>query len=463
MTSKTRAVFNPAIESLDRKTLLHLQWKKLAYQLDYLERTNEFYRERFRQAGVRASELASLEEFRERVPLCDKTDLLEDQNAAPPFGNRLGIRPRDVRMTYMTSGTSGVGQEVYGHSWSDALAAGAKCVEAPFWPMGLRSGDRVFIMVPVATLAFGLMAMETTRLGGYTTFPAFNLDSQTKLKTMQRFDANCIVATPTHLARLTTIAHEMGIEPSSDVPNLKGILLAGQAYPIELGLRLSEQWNAPIHETYGSSQGNGFTACTCEQGAILPGGERGAMHVFEHRCLVEILNPDTLEPVAPGEEGMAVVTNLDAEGSPLVRFRMNDKVRYLGTDCACGRQWSMIEAGTISRYDEMLKIRGMNIWPQTVDDVILGSGEVEEYVAEVFVDEGNLEQVQVKFALTEAAKTSLGPTSDGLHARLVTELKQRTNVTFHLTEVERHEIPVFEFKAVRWHDRRQADLVKKVW
>jgi phenylacetate-CoA ligase len=460
----TTRMFNPAIEQLDRERLLDLQWQKLAYQLDYLHRTNPFYREAMEEAGAKPPDITSIEAFRERVPFCDKPALLEDQNRRPPYGDRLGADPLDVRMLYMTSGTSGVGQEVYGHTWADALGSGTKCLEGPFWWMGLTKGDRVFIMVPIASLAFGLMSVETARLGGYVTFPAFNLDSGAKLAAMKRFSVSTIMATPTHVARLTTVARELGIDPQADFPDLKGIFVAGQAYPVELAQRLEEVWGTKLYETYGSSQGNGFTASTCEHGAVRADGERGAMHVFEHRAILEVLDPDTWAPVAPGEEGMAVITNLDVEGSPLLRFRTNDKVRYLGHDCPCGRPWSMIEAGTISRYDDMLKIRGMNIWPSVVDDTVLGRDEVDEYLAEVYVDDANNEQVNLTFALSETAAAAMAPEArERLRAELVDELKRKTNVTFQLREVPRAELPVFEFKAIRWRDARQQDLVKKVW
>lgn len=457
-------VYNPAIEGLSRAEMLDLQWRKLTYQLSWMHERNGFYRRWLDDAGVDVGAISSIEAFRELVPISGKTDLLADQEDEPPFGRRLGVRPDQVVQTFLTSGTSGVGQEVYGHTWRDALLSGTKYLEAPLWWMGLRKGDRIFSMVPIATLAFGLMTAETFRLAGYQAYQVFNMEATARLALMKRMSVEAVVITPAHLARLTTICREEGIDPRRDFPHLKGLLVAGQSYPVELAQRLEEIWGTSIFETYGSSQGNGHIAATNEEGALREDGSRGAMLVYDHHLLVEVLDPETWDHVEPGEEGMAVLTNLEVEGSPLLRFRTDDKVRYLGDESDDGRPFSMIEAGTISRYDDMLKIRGMNVWPQAVDDTVFSHEEIDEYVAEVSVDDDGREQVDLRFGLRAGAVDTMGDVArDALVGQLVSEIKDKTNVTFRVREVPRAELPVFEFKAVRWSDTRQSDLEKKVW
>lgn len=453
--------FNSAIDALSRDELLELQWRKIQHQLAFLHARNPFYRAALDRAGVRPDELRSIDEFRERVPTCTKLDLLDDQNLAPPYGTRLGIDPNRVVMTYTTSGTSGVGQEVYGHSWQDALLSGTKYLEGPLHLAGLRPGDRVFAMTPIVMLAFGLMVAETMRLASFNEFEVFGLDSASKLAALKRFGAHAMVATPAHLARLSTISKEAGLDPKVDFPDLKAIMVAGQSYPLELALSLEAFWGTKLYETYGSSQGLGHVGGTCERGAVAD-GERGAVHVFEHHELLEVLDPGTGKHVAPGEIGMGVITNLGVEGSPLLRFKTYDRMRWLGATCPCGRPAAAIEAGTMDRYDDMMKVRGMNIWPQTIDDLLFAAG-VEEYVAEVWVDEAELEQVDIRLAFTADRRGAPEPERGAEVARLVDEIKTRTNVTMRLREVDRSELPAFEFKAVRWNDRRQKDLARKVW
>jgi len=457
-----RQSFNAVVDGLSRAELLDLQWRKIQHQLAFLHARNPFYRAALDAAGVKPDDIRSLEEFRERVPTCTKLDLLADQNETPPYGARLGIDLRRVVMTYTTSGTSGVGQEVYGHSWQDALLSGTKYLEGPLHLAGVRPGDRVFAMTPIIMLAFGLMVAETMRLASFNEFEVFGLDSAAKLSAMKRFGAEAMVVTPAHLARLSTICKETGLDPRVDFPGLKAIMVAGQSYPLELARSLEAFWGTTLYETYGSSQGLGHVGATCERGAVADGG-RGAIHIFEHHELLEVLDPDTGEHVAPGEVGMGVITNLDVEGSPLLRFKTYDRMRWLGDTCACGRPAGAIEAGTMDRYDDMVKVRGMNVWPQTIDDLLFAAG-VEEYVADVSVDETELEQVDIRFALTAERRRSLSDGERaGLLAQLGEEIKAKTNVSMRLIEVERSALPTFEFKAVRWNDRRQADLAKKVW
>lgn len=454
-------MYNPAIERLSREDLLDLQLRKLRHQLAYLEANNAFYRQRFLDAGVSVADIESVEDFRSMVPMSEKADFLDDQESTPPFGSRLGVGSDRVAMTYLTSGTTGIGQEVYGHTWSDALLGGTQHLEAPLWWCGLRKGDRVFAMTPVATLAFGLIVVETLRLGGYQPFQVFAMDSAAKFALMRRFEPAALIASPAHFGRLTKIAEDLGISPKKEFPALKGLFTAGQSYPVEMAERIEDTWGTKLYESYGSSQGNGHMAASCERGVVTPDGRAG-MHIYEHHYLLEVLDPDSGEHVAPGEEGMVVLTALGLEASPVVRFKTYDKVRYLGPGCPCGRSSAMIEAGTMARYDDMVKVRGMNIWPQVVDDILLGRGDIDEYMAEVSVDRDSLEQITIRYALK--SEEGFGDAERrALPAQLVAELKARTNVTFQVFEVPRSELPVFEFKAVRWHDTRQTDLKKKVW
>jgi phenylacetate-CoA ligase len=457
-----KRIYSPATETLSRQAMLALQWRELQRQLERLYHTNPFYSRRMRAAGVRPDEITSLQAFRELIPLCHKRDLLADQTEHPPFGSRLGVPEGDVVQVFLTSGTSGIGQEVYGHTWADSITAGTSLVEAPFYWSGWDPGDRIYSMTPVATLAFGLVAVEAFRVAGYQPMQTFVMDSVAKLNMMKRFPPHGLLLTPAHLARLTTICKDQGIEPREAYPTLRSIVIAGQSWPVELVRGAEEAWGAKVFDLYGSTQGDGGVAANCEYGALYDGRRMG-MHILEHRNLVEVLNPDTWEPVEAGEEGMGVITNLGVEGSPLLRFRTDDKMRYLGEDaCPCGRPMAVIEAGTLSRYDDMMKVRGMNIWPQAVDDVMFGHPAIDEYGGRVYVDEGDLEQIEIRYALKGTTDTN-EPERRELPAKLVGMLKDRINVTCRVREVPRSELPVFEFKAVRWTDTRQADLQRKVW
>lgn len=126
------------------------------------------------------------------------------------------------------------------------------------------------------------------------------------------------------------------------------LFIAGESYTIGWATRAGEYWGATLSESYGSMQGGLNQCISCERG-VVPGGQRGALHCMEHRILCEVLDPDTQQPVQPGDEGEMVITSLYREGFPVIRFRTGDRVRWLGVTCPCGRPFVSIEAGTIAR------------------------------------------------------------------------------------------------------------------
>jgi phenylacetate-CoA ligase len=245
-----------------------------------------------------------------------------------------------------------------------------------------------------------------------------------------------------------------GLEPSQAFSQMKGILIAGEGYPLAWAHAMCEQWGCMLHEGYGSTQGAGFIAATCAHGAARSDGRPGHLHAFEWENYVEVVDPQTGRHVAPGEEGEIVLTNLSVLGSPVIRFATGDKARLLPAEsCGCGRAWACIEAGSISRYDDMMKIRGNNVWPATVDGVVFSHAEVAEYVGRVFVDEQGRTEVEIRYATRTDAVD--GGAIEALTDTMAREIKNRTNVSMRLRAVSRSELPAFEYKARRWTDERK--------
>lgn len=183
------------------------------------------------------------------------------------------------------------------------------------------------------------------------------------------------------------------------------------------------------------------------------------MHFYEWAILLEVLDPDTLEPVAPGEVGELVITHLEKEASPLVRFRTRDRVRHLPwTECPCGRQLDMVESGTIGRWDDMLKIKGQNVFPTEVDEIVFARAAIGEYQTRVFIGDSGRDVVEMRVGLIDGPDDpGVATTLDGLRR----ELKDATNVSFDLKPVPLGDLPQYttpDAKPRRWSDERQADL-----
>ena len=446
------------LAALSRAELEQLQLHKLRRQLARLNATSDYYRARMARGGIDPARLASLGEFRARFPLSNKTDFLADQTEHPPFGARLGIAREDVALVNMTGGTSGLGQEIYGRSQHDVHMQGYYHA-LPWFLAGLRPGDVAINCVPAGGLTTGGWGPgEGLRIIGATAFHVGGtLSADAKIDLMQRIGAvHFIYASTNYLHTLTEAMLRRGLEPKRAFPMLRTLFIAAEGYPLEWAERIESLWGCRLQEGYGSTQCAGFGASTCADGVFGARGGRGLMHLFEWETLFEVVHPETLEPVASGETGEMVVTNLSIEGSPVIRFRTGDAARFISwQDANSGRAWNAIECGTIGRFDDMLKIRGNNVWPSAIDAAVFSFSEVAEYTGRVYTSGDGKTEIEVRVAFTDAAATCDAATKTNLIERMRATIKERTNVWMSLTVCGRNELPEFNYKARRWKDERQ--------
>jgi phenylacetate-CoA ligase len=262
---------------------------------------------------------------------------------------------------------------------------------------------------------------------------------------------------PSALNGLTQLCLDQGAAPREMFPSLRSIMMSGEGWPVDFVERMEEAWGAPVFEGYGASQTYaGFIMSNCEHGAVTD-GRRNGMHVYEWAAIVEVVDPETLEPVAPGEVGEIVVTHLEKEASPLIRFRTRDRAVYMAWHaCSCGRQLDMIESGTIGRWDDMVKIKGENVFPLEVDEIVFARRAIGEYQARVLIGASGRDEAEIQVELVDDASDT-----DALLAELAVELKARTNISFALRAVPTGTLPQWttpDVKPRRWTDERQAHL-----
>jgi phenylacetate-CoA ligase len=444
------------LASLTRGELEALQLRKLRRQLARLQRSSEYYRRRIEQARIDPESL-TLDAFRAAFPFSNKADFLADQTEHPPFGQRLGIPREDVALVNMTGGTSGQGQEIYGRSQSDIHMQGYLHA-LPWYMAGLRAGDIAFNCVPAGGLTTGGWGPgEGLRIIGATAFHVGGtLSTDAKIDLMQRIgDVNFIYASTNYLHTLTEALLRRGLEPKRAFPAMRTLFIAAEGYPLEWAQRIETLWGCRLQEGYGSTQCAGFGASTCADGALSAAGDRGLMHLFEWETLFEVLDPATSRPVASGEVGELVVTNLSIEGSPVIRFRTGDAARFIAcSDTGFGRPWHAIECGTIGRFDDMMKIRGNNVWPSAVDAAVFACREIAEYVGRVYTSEDGKTEVELRVAFADHVAAD-----QDTRARLLetvrAAIKEKTNVWMTVVAVQRSELPEFTYKARRWKDERQ--------
>lgn len=456
MPEKTLRIVNFAVEKSSRKDFLALQERRLIAQVQRAYQRVPYYRNKF---SLRAANISSLQEFQEIIPFQSKADFL---STSDDIGYLQLAQPSSgVVSMHMTSGTTGLGQEVHPLTKLDVEAMGSTWIYQAHWA-GLDIGDSIFHTFPVGMQTGGLssfpmadrMASLFFQLGPYST--------EKKVDYLLKFKPNALIISPAYLTRLQSIFEERKISPHEFLPNFKSIFIAGESYTEDWAQRSIDFWGCHISEWYGLMQG-GLNLCfSCEHG-ILHDGKRGHLHAMEHRVLCEILNPDTHQPVEPGEEGELVATTLFREAFPIMRFRTGDRVRLMPEPCSCGRPMMSIEAGTVARYDDMMKVRGQNLWPDAIDKIVFELGDIEEYAGLVYVDSVGREvvEISVEFKLD-------GLPSVENRARRVTELSReiniKLNVRMDLCEAPHLSLPRFEFKTRRWVDQRRLgrDFVRYV-
>jgi phenylacetate-CoA ligase len=435
---------NAALERLEPERLDALVERAVLRHLaTYAD--SPLYRRHYARHSFDPASVRSLADFRRLVPPLGKRDVLEHQRAVGDGGEE------DTRQFHLTSGTSGIGQEIHRRAQGDLAALGTGGAWEFIWG-GLGRGDRMMLTMPYSQTMAGPYFQGACEAAGIVPVNGFSASTEARLEQLYDFACKGLVITPSYLHRLTTAAAEAGRRPAEDLPSLTSIFLSGEPYGLDWAGEMSRAWGADLYEGWGATQTLGVVMATCDLGAVqTAGGEprRGAMHALEHRCLIEVVDPESGEEVEPGETGEIVVTTLRSGGLPCIRFRMGDVVRRLGRHgCACGRAFEAFEAGSISRLDDMVKIRGMNVWPSAVDEVVLG-GPVREYRARVFTDGAGRESVALRVEVGDAVAGR-----DDLAGQLRRRLKEQVGVSVEVEVVGEDSFAENDFKSRRWSDER---------
>lgn len=441
-------IVNPQLENLTRPELLALQERRLVAQVRRAYERIPFYR---RLWPKEAATLSSMAQFREIIPFQSKQDLLVGQDQM--MVERVASPGSQVVSIHMTSGTTGLGQESHPLTRLDVEAMGSTWMYQAHWA-GLQLGDAVCYTFAVGMQTGGLssfpmadrMASRFHQMGPYST--------EKKADYLLQYKPHAFIISPAYLPRMQAIFEERGLDPHVVMPQLKCIFIAGESYTIDWAQRSMAFWGVNISEWYGLMQG-GLNQCfSCETG-ILDQGERGHLHAMEHRMVCEILRPGTNDPVEPGEEGELVATSLFREAFPIFRFRTGDRVRRMASPCRCGRPMLSIEAGTVARYDDMMKIRGQNLWPDAVDKLVFAHDAVEEYAGLVFIDPQGRETARLSVEFRPSCDWSAEQRKRHL-SKLADEIQAKLNVRLAIEEVPYLSVPRFEFKTRRWTDERRA-------
>ena len=425
------------LETLPRADLEKLQLERLMNSLRQAARS-PYYGKCPQIAKALSEGISSLEQFRE-LPFTTKATLREDY----PWG-MLAADKREVVRLHSSSGTTGNPTVVY-HNRHD-LASWANLMARSLYTAGVRDTD-VFQNISGYGLFTGGLGFQygVERLGCLS-IPAGAGNSQRQIKLMRDFGTTVAHAIPSYLGRLHEVFAKEKLDPRRDT-RLHTLVIGAEPHTEEHRQRIQEMFGVKAYNSFGLSEMNG-------PGVAFECTEQNGLHVWEDAYIVEIIDPHTLQPVPDGEIGELVMTTLDRQAMPVIRYRTRDLTRILPGPCPCGRTHRRLDRIS-GRSDDMFIIKGCNVFPMQVEGVLMKLPEVgEDYriLLDTLADQDEMVvEVEVKKDWFRGDLTLL----DRLQRRISNLLRDEILLRPQVKLVEPGSIPKAEGKAVRVFDRRK--------
>jgi len=423
------------LETLDRSALTRLQLERLQATVVRVADRVPFYRRRFEECGVAPEQIRSLDDVR-RLPFTTNADLRENY----PDG-LLAVERSDVLRLHTSSGTTGKPKALFFSRRDLDQAAGlvARC----FVMTGATEDDVLQNMMTYGLFTGALMLHYGAEKVGLLVIPAGPGNSDRQLLLMQDFGTTIIHLTPTYALYFADLLEQRGVRPGRDLA-LRKAYVGAEPYTEETRRKIEQGLGVDVYNCYGLSEMNGpGVAFECEY--------KQGLHLWEDNFLLEIVDQATGEPVPDGQPGELVLTTLNREAMPLLRYRTRDITALLPAPCPCGRTHRRIQRIT-GRADDMLILRGVNIYPQQIERVLMALPEVgRNYL--IMLD--GLDEMTLQVELAEGGFDGQVDHLVSLQQQVVERVRAETMVKPKVELVPPGTLPVSEGKAKRVIDRRR--------
>lgn len=426
--------FDP-VETLPRKELEQLQAQRLRKTVA-IALNSPFYSRELTKAGISPDSITDVQDIK-KLPFTTKDDLRSEY----PYG--MLSRPLDdfIRL-HASSGTTGTPTAVF-YTEKD-IAEWAALMARCMYACGVRRSDVLQNMSGYGLFTGGLGIHYGSERLGCLTVPAGAGNSKRQVKLIRDFNVTVAHIIPSYALYFAEFLQQEQIDPA-DLP-LRIALIGAEPHTEEIRKRIEEMLHLKAYNSYGLSEMNG-------PGVAFECTEQSGMHVWEDAFIIEIIDPVTGEDVAEGEIGEVVMTNLTREGMPLIRYRTRDLTRFIPGDCACGRTHRRIDR-IHGRADDMLIIKGVNIYPMQIEQTLMSLPEVgQNYLIELF-HEGTMDQIRVKVEIREEFFVEDMRELQALQKRIAMRLRDEILVTPRVELVQSESIPKTEGKAQRVKDLR---------
>ncbi len=421
------AIHRTGEETLGRDGLADLQRRKLADMLAAILPANRFYARKL--DGI---DFDPRRDPIDKLPVTTRAELQDDQAANPPFGTNLTYPPESYGRYHQTSGSTAAPLR-----WLDTAESWAwwkKCWGIVLRAAGVTEADRVLYPFSFGPFIGFWSSFEAAAELGCLVLPAGGMSTSARLEYLVANRVTVVCCTPTYAIRMAEVAEAEGIDLAGSP--VRALVVAGEpggGIPATRR-RIEDAWGARLFDHTGMTE-MGAVGFECEPA---PGG----MHLIESEYIVECIDPDTGRAVADGRRGELVLTNLGRWGSPLIRYRTGDHVQLARGQCACGRHFVRAEGGILGRVDDMVIVRGNNVFPSAIEGIVRGFDEVAEYRIRVDRDR-SLSDLRIEL------EPANGADGEALARRVADAIRNRLHFRPRVAIAQAGSLPRFEMKSKR--------------
>ncbi len=431
-------IYDTNAETMPREGLDAIQLRRLQTTIQRVYATVPLYKETFDKAGISPADIKTLDDLR-RIPFTTKQDLRDNY----PY-DMFAVPMEQVVRIHASSGTTGK-PTVVGYTKRD-IDTWAQLMARSFCAAGATNRDIIHNAFGYGLFTGGIGAHYGAEKLGASVIPVSGGNTKRQITIMQDFKPTILCGTPSYILHLAEVAHEMGVD-FKDL-HFKSGIFGAEPWTEQMRQELEAKLNLKAIDIYGLSEVMGpGVSIECSE-------EQKGLHVFEDHFIVEVVDPDTLEPLPAGEVGELVFTSLTKEAFPVIRYRTKDITSLNPTPCACGRTHIRMNKPT-GRTDDMLIIRGVNVFPSQIESVLMETREVAPHY-QLEVDRvNNLDTLTVNVEIDEAMFSDDIKGLQAMESKISNDIKEYLGVSAKVMLVEPKTIARSQGKAVRVIDNRK--------
>lgn len=430
-------IWNEYIELADREKLRSIQNERLVEMIERIYYNVPFYRKKLQEKGIEPGDITSVEQLKD-LPFTTKEDLRDNY----PFG-LFAVPQSEIVRVHASSGTTGK-PTVLGYTRKD-LQTWSEVVARSLTMAGVGKADLIQVAYGYGLFTGGLGIHYGAEKVGAGVIPISGGNTKKQIQIMTDFGATAIACTPSYAAFLGESIQNAGINP--DDIKLKAAICGGEPWSEGLRNQIESLLNVKAYDIYGLSEiiGPGVSMeCHCQNG----------MHIFEDHFIPEIINPETLEVLPYGELGELVFTTITKEAIPLLRYRTRDLTRLHADKCSCGRTLIRMEK-CIGRSDDMLIIRGVNVFPSQIETVLLEMSEITPHYQIVVDRVNNTDSLAINVEMNDQFWSDEIKEIEKVKKRIHDNLASLIGINAKINLVEPGTLERFEGKAKRVVDKRE--------